>query len=626
MTEFLILAFLFLAAGAVAVPLASRLGLGSVLGYLVAGIVIGPALDTLGVDVVSIQHFAEFGVVMMLFIVGLELEPSKLWSMRMRLLGLGGFQVIATALLISSALLFLGQAWETALTVGLILSLSSTAIVLQTLNEKKWLGTEGGQASFSVLLFQDIAVIPMLAVIPLLAIHDLVADEPTGSPSHEADYNLIASLDGWHQAGATIAAIAIIVIIGNYLSRPIFRYIASAGLRELFVATALITVIGMALLMTFVGLSPALGAFLGGVVLANSEYRHELESDITPFRGLLLGLFFITIGASIDFGLLKSEFELIFLATISLLLIKVVVLLVVSFVFKINKQDRWLFCLGMAQAGEFGFVLLSFSVANHVMPQGLADQLLLVVAMSMLLTPMLFIFYDKVIVTHFNKSQGGEPDEFEESSGVIIAGHGRFGSVVDRMLRAGGFGTTVLDYDAANLDVLRQFGIRAFFGDATRPDLLQSAGIQNARVLVITLNERDQISALAAYVKKTFPHVAVIARAIDHTHDHDLKLIGCDAVVRETLAASIEIGTLAFERLGVPVDQALEYGRIFSEEETSFLDAMSQYHEMNRAPLENELYLAKAQEMLDEHVNRLQSRFGAGISETNASDAKSSPD
>jgi len=495
MNEFLLLAFLFLLAGVIAVPIASRLGLGSVLGYLLAGIAISPLLQALHVDVVSIQHFAEFGVVMMLFLVGLELEPRMLWAMRNRLLGLGGLQVGLTTAAITAVFMAMGQPWSVALAVGLVLSLSSTAIVLQTLNEKGLMKSDGGQSSFSVLLFQDIAVIPMLAFIPLLALPELADVATTASQadaqSGHMSLNLIENLNNWQSVLVTLGAIALVVVGGHYLTRPIFRFIAMAHLRELFTAFALLLVIGTALLMILVGLSPALGAFLAGVVLANSEYRHELESDIGPFKGLLLGLFFITVGAAIRFDLLLSNFASVLAMTIGLIGIKALILYILSRIFGITDCHRWLFTLALAQAGEFGFVLLSLTVANSVIPAALADQLLLVVTLSMLLTPLLFIIYDKLIAPRFSKSQSRDADEIDETGSVIIAGHGRMGGIVNRMLLAAGFKTVVLDYQSEQLNVMRTFGIKAYFGDAMRPDLLHAAGIDDAQLLVITIDNRE---------------------------------------------------------------------------------------------------------------------------------------
>ena len=410
MTDFLMLAFVFLIAGVIAVPIASRLGLGSVLGYLIAGIVIGPILTWLHVDEVSIQHFAEFGVVMMLFLVGLELEPSVLWKMRGRLLGLGGGQVGFTTLAVMAVAMLLGQPWTIALAIGLVLALSSTAIVLQTLGEKGLMKSDGGQASFSVLLFQDIAVIPMLALIPLLAMPELADAISHGAGhgddgDHGSSMSLVAGVNGWQTTLVTVGAIAAVGLGANFLTGPMFRFIAGAQLRELFVAAALMMVVGIALLMSLVGLSPALGTFLAGVVLANSEYRHELEADIDPFKGLLLGLFFMTVGAGINFALLFSNFGSIIGLTIGLMALKAAVLLTLARIFKVYAGDKWLFALGLSQAGEFGFVLLSFTVANAVIPSAVADQLLLIVALSMLLTPLLFIVYERVIVPRYTAEQ-----------------------------------------------------------------------------------------------------------------------------------------------------------------------------------------------------------------------------
>ncbi|MEL6587246.1 MAG: cation:proton antiporter [Pseudomonadota bacterium] len=535
MTDFLLLAFVFLVAGVSAVPIASRLGLGSVLGYLLAGIAISPILAALSVDVVSIQHFAEFGVVIMLFLVGLELEPRMLWAMRSKLLGLGGLQVAATVGLVAGAAMALGQTWTVAVAIGFVLCLSSTAIVLQTLNEKGLMRSDGGQSSFSVLLFQDIAVIPMLAIIPLLALPEMAdtvlhsTDTAHGDGSdhdgaaHGTPMSLVAGLTGWQTTLVTLAAIAAVIMGGHYLTRPLFRFIAGARLRELFTAAALLVVIGIALLMTLVGLSPALGTFLAGVVLANSEYRHELESDIDPFRGLLLGLFFMTVGAGINFALLWDNVALILALTLGLLALKAGVLFVLALVFRLQGADRWLLALGLAQAGEFGFVLLSFTTANNAIPDPIAEKLLLIVALSMLLTPALFIFYDRVIVPRASDEQEQEADTIHEANDIIIAGHGRVGGIVNRMVRAAGYQPTVLDFSAAQLDILRTFDLKVFYGDATRPDMLHAAGIERARLLVVAIDARAATTELVRYVVKTYPHVHVIARARDRNHVYELQ-------------------------------------------------------------------------------------------------------
>ena len=384
MTGYFLQAFIYLVAAVIAVPIAKRLGLGSVLGYLIAGVIIGPIIGLVGEETTTIQHFAEFGVVMMLFLVGLELEPKMLWSMRNRLLGLGGLQVGGTTAVVMAIALYFEQPWTIALAIGLIFALSSTAIVLQTFNEKGLTKTEGGQNAFSVLLFQDIAVIPMLAFIPLLALPELVeqAQNAVGTAAdHHEELSLVAGLPGWAYGLVIIASIVGLVIGGHFLSRPLFRFVASSGLREIFTATALMLVVGIAALMSLVGLSPALGTFLAGVVLANSEFRHELESNIDPFKGLLLGLFFITVGAGINFGILFNDFALIIGLTIGVMLLKALVLYALAFIFRIKNSNRWLFTLSLAQAGEFGFVLLSFTVQTHVIPQDIAQTLSIVVAL-----------------------------------------------------------------------------------------------------------------------------------------------------------------------------------------------------------------------------------------------------
>lgn len=608
MTDFLLLALIFLAAGVFAVPIASRLGLGSVLGYLIAGVAISPALNALHVDVIAIQHFAEFGVVMMLFLVGLELEPRLLWEMRTKLLGLGGLQVTATALLIMAVALMAGQPWSVALAIGLVLALSSTAIVLQTLNEKGLMKSDGGQAGFSVLLFQDIAVIPMLALIPLLALPELAAMDVAAASEgdgHGSGLSLIAGLAGWQAALVTLAAVAFVVFAGTHLTPPVFHFIASAGLRELFTATALMFVVGIALLMMLVGLSPALGTFLAGVVLANSEFRHELESDIDPFRGLLLGLFFMTVGAGINFGLLFDQLGTILLLTFGLIAVKASVLLVLGNVFKIPGADRWLFGLGLAQAGEFGFVLLSLTVANHVIPVSIADQLLLIVALSMLLTPALFILHEKLIAPRFAETQTAESDDIDEPGDIIIAGNGRFGGVINRMLRAAGYSATVLDYSSEQLQRLRVFGVKVFFGDATRPDLLHAAGIANARILIIAIDDKAQITHLVEYVSRHYPQVHIIARAVDRPHVFDLWAAGCRDVIRETFDSAVRAGRSAYEALGHHPFDAEQLARKFTEDDRAMIRRVAQSYNP-RVPIhENHEFVDLTRQLMAETEARI---------------------
>jgi CPA2 family monovalent cation:H+ antiporter-2 len=614
MDGFLLLAFLFLIAGVVAVPIASRLGLGSVLGYLLAGIAISPILGWLHVDVVSIQHFAEFGVVMMLFLVGLELEPRMLWEMRSKLLGLGGLQVFATGAIVMGIAMAFGHPWSIALAIGMVFSLSSTAIVLQTLNEKGLMRSDGGQSSFSVLLFQDIAVIPMLAFIPLLALPELqelaVSAHGSGEEEH-VSLSLVDRVAGWQRALLTVGAIAFVVVVGSYLTRPIFRFIAMANLRELFTAAALMMVIGIALLMVVVGLSPALGTFLAGVVLANSEYRHELESDIDPFKGLLLGLFFITVGAAIQFDLLLANLGEIVGMTLGLIALKAAVLYVLARTFKITGADRWLFTLGLAQAGEFGFVLLSFTVASSVIPAAIAEQLLLVVALSMLLTPLLFILYDKVIAPMFVEAQEQEADDIDESGDVIIAGHGRFGGIVNRILLSAGIRTVVLDYQSEQLERLRKYGIKVFFGDAMRPDLLHAAGIEKARMLIVAIDDRESSTELVKQVTQHFPHVYIVARAVDRHHVYELYNAGCRDIIRDTFDSSVRAGRSALEALGFhPYDAERQVRGFVINDKAQMFDLASSY-DSDVPAHENEEYIRRTREYLDRYAEVMKGNAAA---------------
>ncbi|MDJ0758986.1 MAG: cation:proton antiporter [Woeseiaceae bacterium] len=613
MDGFLLLAFLFLIAGVVAVPIASRLGLGSVLGYLIAGIAISPLLDLLHVDVVSIQHFAEFGVVMMLFLVGLELQPRMLWEMRNKLLGLGGLQVGLTVALVMGVAMTLGQSWSVALAIGLVLSLSSTAIVLQTLNEKGLMKSDGGQSSFSVLLFQDIAVIPMLAFLPLLVLPEL---QQLAAAAHSADdghasLSLVDRVNGWQRALLTVGAIAFVVIVGSFLIRPIFRFIAVTRLRELFTATALLLVIAIALLMVVVGLSPALGTFLAGVVLANSEYRHELESNIDPFKGLLLGVFFITVGASIQFDMLFGDLGMFIGLTVGLIVLKAAVLYGLSRVFGIGGADRWLFTLGLAQAGEFGFVLLSFAVASSVLPAALADQLLLIVALSMLLTPVLFIIYEKLIAPRFVATQTREADDISEKGKVIVAGHGRFGGIVNRILLSAGVKTVVLDYQSEQLDRLRAYGVEVFFGDAMRPDLLHAAGIEEAKMLVIAIDDKESTTELVHYVTENYPHVKIVARAIDRHHVYELWSAGAREIIRETFDSSVRAGRSALEALGMHPYEAERQVRGFVTNDRDQMLALASSYNPDIPAHENEEYVRRTREFLDRYADVMKGNAAA---------------
>ncbi|WP_137170149.1 cation:proton antiporter [Marinomonas sp. FW-1] len=605
MTDALLLTFIFLVAGVISVPIASRLGLGSVLGYLLAGIIISPLLTLLQVDIVSIQHFAELGVVLMLFIVGLELNPKKLWELKSKLLGLGGGQVALTALLITSIGMFLDHEWRTSLAIGLVLALSSTAIVIQTLTEKGLMKSDGGQSSFAVLLAQDIVVIPILAFIPLLATPELIAslsDAAAASQGDSHSVSLVDDLEAWQTALVTIGAIGIVVLGGSFLATPIFRFISVAQLRELFTATALMFVIGTTLLMSLVGLSPALGTFLAGVVLANSPYRHELESDIAPFKGLLLGLFFMTVGAGINFSLLFSDFASILGLTMGLIFLKATTLFILGRLFHIRGSNKWLFALGLAQAGEFGFVLLSFTVSNAVISQEVADVLLLVVALSMLLTPILFIIYDRIIAPRYASDQtaGTHDEEMPDDNKIIIAGSGRMGSTIDNLLRLAGYHSTVIDFSVKRLRALEKFGVKNYFGDATRPDLLHAAGIDEASLLIIAIDDPEQITKLVKYVRESHPDVHIIARAFDNNHVYDLWASGCRDIIRENFDSSLRMGRSAFEALGIAHHKAEQMIDVFSQHDKVSMVEVADAHQIGVPSHENKVFIDRLKKYLEE--------------------------
>lgn len=574
MTHILIEAFVYLLAAVVAVPVAKRLGLGSVLGYLIAGIIIAPILKSFGSSPEDLQHFAEFGVVMMLFLVGLELEPHVLWRMRHRLLGLGGLQVGLTALAVTLIARLFGLEWVTSVAIGLILAPSSTAIVLQTLTEKSLMKTEGGQGSFSVLLLQDIAVIPFLAILPLLALPEFAAH--SGDHGHDTGQSLLHGLPGWAQGLITLGAVGLVYIVGQYVTRPVFRFITKANIREIFTAAALTLVIGIAVLMELVGLSAALGTFLAGVVLATSEYRHELEADIEPFKGLLLGLFFITVGAGIDFGVLVTQPFVILGLAFAILLLKGAILYGVASVFNIRGQHRWLMTLGLAQAGEFAFVLLSLAGTTSVLPADMIKTLNLVVAITMVLTPILFIIFDRFIVNKRVDEEIREADEIDEEGEVIIAGQGRFGQVVNRLLLSQGIKSVVLDHESTQIDRLRPFGIKAFFGDPTRIDLLRAAGIDKARALVVAIDEPTQAVKLVEIARKARPDIHIIARANDRTNVYQLYRAGADDIVREMFDSSIRAGRYTLQALGQSKERATRIAQHFIKQDRQALRKLAE--------------------------------------------------
>ncbi|MBG9992724.1 monovalent cation:proton antiporter-2 (CPA2) family protein [Pseudoalteromonas sp. NZS37] len=554
------IALIYLAAAIVAVPIAKRVGLGSVLGYLIAGILIGPyALGVVG-DQTDVMHFAEFGVVMMLFLVGLELQPSRLWTLRHSILGLGGLQVVLTAAAIFAfCYWFFAMHWQTALAIGLMLALSSTAIVLQSLEEKGWLKQEAGQNAFSVLLFQDIAIIPILALLPLLAF------APQTSTKEISD-SIISSWPVWQQVCVSVAVIAAIIAGGKYVSAPLFRYIAQTHMREIFTIFALFLVVAIALVMQSIGLSPALGTFLAGVVLAESEFRHELEADIEPFKGLLLGLFFITVGASINFELLFNEFSTVIGLVVLLIVVKACILFALAVTFKINSKQQLLFALALAQGGEFAFVLLSVTTTLSILTPEQTSLVTLVVAVSMLIAPLLLMVYEQIqkrsssALPEFDK-----PEQISTAKHVIIAGYGRFGQIMGRLLHAQGYEITVLDHSPSQIELLRRFGNTVFYGDAARQELLEAAGAHTAQMLVIAIDNPDKTIEIIKLAHKNYPQLKIVARAIDRRHAYQLLNLKVDAFNRETVDSAINLAVEALELLGNTKQDAERAGKLFRD-------------------------------------------------------------
>ena len=548
----LIDALIYLGAAVILVPIAKKLGLGSVLGYLIAGMIIGPfVFGFIAEEGQELMHFAEFGVVMMLFLVGLELEPALLWRLRTPILGMGGSQVLLSTIIITGAALLFGLHWTQALALAMALSLSSTAIGLQYLGEKGLLQSSGGQSSFSVLLFQDIAVIPMLALMPLLAGgHSSTAEE-----SHDAHASLIGHLAGWQQGLITLAAIGAVILAGRYVVPVLLRLVAQTRQRELLTGAALLIVVAVAVLMGVVGLSPALGAFIGGVVLANSHYKHELESDLDPFKGLLLGLFFMAVGASIDFRIIAAQPLLILGIVLGLMLLKAAVLFAIGHRFKLATDQNFLLSLGLSQTGEFAFVLLALIRNEGILDAESVGILLVVVALSMALTPLLMKFNEAWLSRKFGTQesvtqQDRDPDEISHSGRVILAGFGRFGAAVGRFLRANGERAVILDNDSDRVELLRRMGFEVYYGDATRYDLLLTAGAKDAEIIIIGLPETEMALELIETVKKHFPHLHIITRAFDYNDTFEFMDAGVLHIYQDTIRTGLDAAKAALRLLG----------------------------------------------------------------------------
>ncbi|HEY8573930.1 monovalent cation:proton antiporter-2 (CPA2) family protein [Phenylobacterium sp.] len=577
----LIQALVYLAAGVISVPIAKRLGLGSVLGYLIAGVLVGPFLLDLVGEAEDVMSFAEFGVVILLFLIGLEVRPALLWRMRTTIFGLGLAQLLGTAALLGAAALAFGLDWRVALAVGLILALSSTAIVLQSLEERGLRQGPVGESAFGVLLFQDLAVIPLFTLLPLLAL------SPVGDVDAGHGASLLGDLPQWAQPLAVIAAVAAVVVGGRYLTRPLFRFIAAARLREIFTASALLLVVAVAALMELVGLSPALGAFLAGVLLAESEFRRELETDIEPFRGLLLGLFFITVGAGLDLGLVARQPLLIAGLVIGLMALKTAAMYVAGRLFRHRPRNALTSAVALAQGGEFAFVLLGVAVGAAVIAPELSRLLTAVIALSMAVTPLLLGAHQRFVLDRVEAREEPERLPFDEGDpDAIVAGFGRFGQIATRLLIANGFNVVLLDSGIDQIDLIRRFGWRVHYGDASRLDLLRTAGAEKARLLIVAIDDRDKAKEIVEAAKETFPHLTIIARAYDRRHAYELLKAGADEVERETYESALNFGRTALERLGLSERRALKAAVLFRDHDQALFD------KLRNVALEDERYVS----------------------------------
>jgi glutathione-regulated potassium-efflux system ancillary protein KefC len=553
-------ALIFLAAAVICVPIAERLGLGSVLGYLIAGAAIGPwGLRFIG-DVESTQNLAELGVVLMLFVIGLELDPRRLATMQKEVFRGGAIQLAVCGAALGLALLALGLSWRASLVAGLALALSSTAIAVQAMADRNELDTPTGRAAFGILLFQDIAAIPLIALVPLIG-H---VERP-------------GAMTLWVSVGAAVAAIAGVVVIGRYLTRPLLRLIAKTNVRELFTAFTLLLVIGIAELMALAGLSMALGAFLAGVLLAGSEFRHALESDIEPFKGLLLGLFFISVGMTIDFGLLSSRPMTVVLLLVGYLAITIATLRWVARAICVGSRQRWLFALILSQGGEFAFVVFGSARAANVLTPEWDGLLTIVVALSMATTPLFLKAYDRWNAGDTQPAR--EPDAIAPEGPVIIAGFGRFGQIVGRLLLANDIRAVVLDHDPDQVDSLRKFGYKVFYGDATRLDLLEAAGARKARLLVNAIDDVDASIALVERVRANFPDLEIVSRARNVSHYFELRLRGVTVVERETFESALKVGRSVLERLGIDPFRAKELADAFRRHNIASVDATLPFYQ-----------------------------------------------
>ena len=574
------------------VPLFKALGLGTVLGYLAAGVVVGPFGLRLISDTDTIRGISEFGVVIMLFLIGLEVHPFELWRLRHKVLGLGGSQLIVTAVLIGGVALLLGASWQAATVIGLALAMSSTAIAVQSIEQRGITPTDTGRATLVTLLVQDLAVIPILALIPLLAGTHIAQPAAAGAAATPSDpYS-------WWIAPAIIAAFVAATLGSRFVLNPFMRFVATAKLPESFTALSLLLVIGAAFGTEALGLSPALGAFLAGVLLADSEYRHELESNLEPFKGLLLGLFFMTVGMGIALGIVIAQPLQVIALVVLLITIKIVVLYGLGRMFKMHLADGLVMAVLLSQGGEFAFVLLQFAQSGAIFDENTRQLWAVVVALSMALTPFLLLIYDRVFIPALNavKPDPQIPPDMPSGRPVIVLGYGRFGQIVTRLLRAQGYSMTLIDDDPAQIELVKRFGVKVFYGDGGRLDILRAAGAADAEMIVIAVAGGDRIITIAEMIRRHFPKAKIAARAVDRSHAHQLMAIGVEAFERETFRGATALGEQALVALGQPSEDAHRVTAAFEEHDERLLRESYELRDDRDAYIG---FVRKSTEMLD---------------------------
>ncbi len=592
-----LLAVLVLLIVAVAlVPVFKWLGLGTVLGYLAAGVVVGPYGLRLISDTETIRSVSDFGVVIMLFLIGLEVHPLELWRLRHKVLGLGVTQLVGTSAIIATAVLLLGTGWQASLIIGLSLAMSSTAIAMQSVDQRSITMTDTGRATLVTLLVQDMAVIPILALIPVLAATRRVQQSLGVDLEDAAD--VVTNPYSWWIALVIIGGFIAVTLASRYLMNPLMHWVAMAKVPEAFTALGLLIVIGAAFATESLGLSPALGAFLGGVLLADSEYRHELEGNLQPFKGLLLGLFFITVGMGIAFSVLLAEPLKVASLVVMLIGIKIGVLFVLATFFKMHVADRLLLAILLSQAGEFAFVLLQFAQSAALLPNKEHQLWAVVVALSMALTPFLLLLFDRVVVPRINKRKPLPeiPTDLPEDRSVIVLGYGRFGQIVTRLLRAQGYSMTLIDDDPAQIELVKRFGVKVFYGDGGRLDILRAAGAHDAQMIVIAVAGGDRILAIAELIRRHFPGVKIAARAIDRSHAHQLMALDVEVFERETFRAAITLGEKALVALGHDPDEARRLAASFEEHDDRLLNESYELRDDRDAYIG---FVRRSTEMLD---------------------------